>query len=202
MNELPDRPAGKIVRAAQVEAWTDGFALLERARRQADEADAEARGAYEQARRTGYAEGRREGRIEAGKILTAATGDIQQYFDSLADTVAELSLDIVNRVLGEFDDRELVARCVHNALADLRNEISVVVRVAPYCVAAVENAIATLSEAVRARVRQVEADESLEATQCLLVSPLAVVDIGLDAQLDSLRQALVAGDAGPEARST
>ncbi|MGM8851987.1 type III secretion system stator protein SctL [Salinicola halophyticus] len=193
MNSLPPRPGKVILRAAEAEAWVDGYAFLDQARQRADNQAA----GFQQARNTGYTEGfeagRRDGEAQAAKLLATTQADIKHYLESLEPALAELSLNLVRRLLGEFDDADLIARCVRQALSEWRHEHRLRIRVAP----ALESRVAALlAEHPPVTVDfQVEADAQLEPGQCLLVSSVAVMDIGVDSQLDVLRQALLDGKA-------
>ncbi|SDL86101.1 type III secretion protein L [Modicisalibacter muralis] len=190
MNEMPTRPGKVILRGEEAAAWVDGYAFLERARQRAGEQDAETRRAVAAARAEGFEAGRREGEAQAAELLTRTTDRVERYLGGLDQSLAELSLQIVRRVLGEFDDAELISRCVHQALREYRHDMAVTVRVAPERVARVE-ALLAADESERSLCR-VEGDAQLGAGQCLLVSPVAVVDVGLDSQLNVLRRALAA----------
>lgn len=193
MNSLPPRPGKVILRAEEAEAWIDGYAFLDQARQRADDQAAES----QQARNAGYAEGfdagRRDGEAQAARLLATTQSDVKRYLESLEPALAELSLDLVRRLLGEFDAADLLARCVRQALSEWRHEHRLRIRVAP----ALESRVAAL---LRERPPatddyQVEADAQLSPGQCLLVSPIAVMDIGIDSQLEVLRRALLEGQA-------
>ncbi|WP_110707048.1 FliH/SctL family protein [Salinicola sp. CR57] len=189
MNSLPPRPGKVILRAEEAEAWIDGYAFLERARRQAADQDRALRDARDEAHAEGFEAGRRAGEIQAARLLATTRDDVARYLERLEPALAELALDLVRRLLGEFDEAELVARCVRQALREWRQEHRIRIRVAP----SLEARVATLLSADPAVTQdyEVEADPQLGLEQCLLVTPVAVMDIGVDSQLDVLRQALL-----------
>ena len=191
MNEMPARPGKLILRGEEAAAWVDGYAFLERARQRAGEQDGETRSAVAAARAEGLETGRREGETQAAELLARTTRRVERYLGDLDQSLAELSLQIVRRVLGEFDDAELISRCVRQALREYRHDMAVTVRVAPGQTARVEALLAATDDGERP-VCRVEGDAQLSASQCLLVSPVAVVDVGLDSQLNVLRRALAA----------
>ncbi|MFC3282199.1 type III secretion system stator protein SctL [Litchfieldella rifensis] len=189
MNELPTRPGKTILRAKEAEAWLDGYAFLERVRQHADEVETEARRTAAKAYAEGFEEGRREGEAQATELLTRTTRRVERYLSGLDQSMADLCLQMVRRILGEFDDTELISRCVRQALREYRHDMAVTVRVAPERMSEVESLLAAGEESGQPPCR-VESDTQLKADQCLLVSPVAVVDVGLDAQLNALRRAL------------
>ncbi|MDQ7729753.1 type III secretion system stator protein SctL [Halomonas sp. SpR8] len=193
MNELPPYPGKTILKAAEAAAWIDGYAFLEQVRRQADGIADEARRTSEKAYLEGFEEGRQAGETQAAELLTRTTQHVKTYLAGLDQSMADLCLQMVRRILGEFDDAELIGYCVRQALDEYRHDMAVTVRVAPDMVAQVE---AILAERDGSLDCHVEGDAQLDARQCLLVSPVAVVDVGVDAQLKVLREALFDHDAG------
>ncbi|MAM59300.1 MAG: HrpE/YscL family type III secretion apparatus protein [Salinicola sp.] len=189
MNSLPPRPGKVILRAEEAEAWIDGYAFLDRARRQAADQERALGEARDAAYAEGFEAGRRAGETQAARLLATTRDDVDRYLARLEPALAELALDLVRRLLGEFDEAELVARCVRQALREWRQAHRIRIRVAPSLEAPVA---ALLSEEPPATGDyEVEADAQLGPGQCLLVSPVAVMDIGVDSQLDVLRQALL-----------
>lgn len=196
MSGLPDRPPGKIVRREQVEAWNDGFAFLKAARERANGLEAEVEHDREQARTRGYDEGLASGRRKAAREFGQLRRQADHYFDTLSEPLAKLSLDIVQRLLRTFDDHELIQRFVAEAIAELRDATRIVIRVAPCHRIELEDWVRSLPETESRRISHVEPDHALGVRQCLLVSPVAVIDIGIDSQFDRLSSALLNMDHG------
>lgn len=192
MHELPARPGKVILRSAEAEAWIDGYAFLERAQARAKEMEARTRHTAAAAYADGFEEGRRDGEARAAELLASTTRRVERYLAGLDRSLGELCLQLVRRILGEFDDAELISRSARQALREFRHDMRVSVRVAPERVAEVEALLAAGGGPPGAPAYRVEGDAQLGAGQCLLVSPVAVVDAGLDAQLSALRQALLA----------
>lgn len=188
MNSLPPRPGKIILRAEEAKAWIDGYAFLEQARQRAEDQEADIRRAHEAGHAEGFEAGRRDGEARAAELLAATQGDVKRYLDGLEPALADLALSLVRRILGEFDAAELVGRCVRQALDEWRHEHRIRIRVAPSMEARVTEFLADDPPATADY--QVESDARLEPTQCLLVSPVAVMDIGLESQLEALRRAL------------
>lgn len=196
MKSLPPRPGKVILRAEEAAAWIDGYAFLERARQQQTEQAEALRQARDDAYQAGFEAGRRDGEAEAARLLATTQRDVDRYLAGLEPALAELSLDLVRRLLGdEFDEADLLARCVRQALREWHHEHRLRIRVAP----ALESRLADLlaERPPATGDYQVEADAQLSSGQCLLVSPVAVMDIGVDSQLAVLRQALLGGKASP-----
>src|SRR5215471_1276694 len=67
LDELPAGPSSRIVRAAQVEVWQDGYRLLAAVREAAGKLEENARDTYAAAYAKGFREGRSAGAIEASR---------------------------------------------------------------------------------------------------------------------------------------
>ncbi|WP_353980367.1 HrpE/YscL family type III secretion apparatus protein [Salinicola endophyticus] len=190
MNTLPRRPGKVILRAAEAQAWRDGFAFLERAREQADAQASATAAAREAGYAEGFAAGRGDGERQAAALLDTTQADVARYLDELEPALAQLCLDLVQRILDEYDDAERIASSVRRALGEWHQSHRLRIRVAPSLERQVSERLAARPPA--GVDYQVEADPQLGPTQCLLVSPVAVMDIGVEAQLDALASALQA----------
>ncbi len=190
MNDLPSSPTAKILRQGQAEPWLEGFAFLEAAKAEAERQRAEMRQTVEKGRREGYEAGRLAGERQAAALLLKTTADVNAYMAGLDRQIAELSLAIVEKLLGGFDQAELVARLAQQALQSFQHERDVTITVAP-----------AIAERVAELVRQrhtnqslkitVLADPRLDGSKCVLANAIAVVDAGLDTQLSVIRDALI-----------
>lgn len=188
MNMLPRRPGNVILRAEQAKAWTDGFAFLDQARQRATDQEEEIR----QAREVGYAEGlaagRQQGERDAAELLIKTHADVDHYLAALEPKLGGLVLNLMQRLLGEFDDAERIAMSVRQALGEWRQAQRPCIRVAPELVDRVTEHLAQHSQA--ATDLSVEADPGLGPSQCLLVSPTAVMNLGIETQLETIAEAL------------
>ncbi|MET4691475.1 FliH/SctL family protein [Sinorhizobium fredii] len=190
MNEIPSSPTSKILRQAEAEHWLEGFAFLEAAKARADRQLAELQDLVEESRKQGYEAGRVEGERQAAALLLRTTAGVNAYMAGLDRQIAELSLAVIEKLLGRFDQAELVAGLAQQALQSFRHERDVTITVAPALAERVaelvqrENSNETLKIAVLA-------DPRLDGSKCVLANAVAVVDAGLDTQLSVIRDALL-----------
>lgn len=174
---LPKAPGVKIIRKADEAAWRDGYRLL-----------AEAKQIYESERARGYTEGRDAGVAEATRLVVETAAKVEQYMSSLDEQVAHLAMDIVRRVLGEFNQTELVARAAANALADFKREKALKITVHPN---AEQHVLQVLSMGGEREVTiQVETDPAVDEKTCLIASEFSVVEATVETQLAAISKAL------------
>ena len=171
-----------VVRAADVPVLRDADRLLAAAatlRKDARRASEDAAG---EARDRGYEDGRREGLAAAAgeirdELLRLAAADDERADRQRAD-LARLGLEVVRRIAGEIGSAETVAALADRAAAAVAPDAQLTVRVPPA-------ALAATRERLGARA-QVEPDETLGGTDCVLGTPLGEVRAGLDTQLTQL----------------
>jgi type III secretion protein L len=181
LDELPAGPGSRIVRAAQVDAWQDGYRFLAAAREAAGKVEENARNAYAAAYAKGFTEGRSAGAIEASRLVRDTTLAVDRYLAKLESEIGALALGVVRRVLGELDIADVVARAAAQALAEFRQAKFVKVTVHPATVDRVSTALAALTQ--EGGTVTVESDPALDQGACIVTSDFAVVEASIEAQL-------------------
>ncbi|WP_434681725.1 HrpE/YscL family type III secretion apparatus protein [Pseudomonas sp. R1-18] len=189
MDDLPTRPASRILRAADAERWIDGYAFIEAAREQARRVREESAEWLQQARDEGFERARQEGAEQVALLLAQTSARVDEYLGGLEASLAELALGIARQVMGELDERERLLRCTAQALSAFRQDQALSLFVPHAEVEGLRRRIADGPLALRSL--NVEGDEQLERGQARLVSPAGSVELGLEAQLDNLRRALL-----------
>ena len=143
---------GSVLNARDVKAWQDAFEFLNHAEKQIAEEKTQAEEAasrlYEAERARGY----EDGKAEATRLITETTLKVDRYLQSIEPQVAKLAMSVVNRVLGNFDTRDLVAAAAAHAIADLRREKGLTVTVHPDVVDSVSKEFARLGLSGRMEV--------------------------------------------------
>lgn len=185
--DLPKAPTRRIVRGQEQAAWADGFRFLD-----------EAKVAFENERQRGYAEGRDAGTQEASRLVAETALKVDRYVAGLDKQIAGLALDIVRRILGDFDQTELVARAAATALADFRRDKALKVSVHPSAVAHVRAYLASRPQRSGLTVT-VEGDGGLGPTDCIVASDAAIVNASIDVQLEAMMRVLGLADEMPPA---
>jgi len=180
---------GSVLNARDVKAWQDAFEFLSHAEKQIAEQKTEAEETasrlYEAERARGY----EDGKAEATRLITETTLKVDRYLQSIEPQVAKLAMSVVNRVLGNFDTRDLVAAAAAHAITDLRREKGLTVSVHPDVVDSVSREFARLGLSGRIEVT-IEGNPALDRTACIIASDLAVVDASVQTQLSAIAAAI------------
>jgi type III secretion protein L len=180
---------GSVLNARDVKAWQDAFEFLNHAEKQIAEektqAEETASRLYEAERTRGY----EDGKAEATRLITETTLKVDRYLQSIEPQVAKLAMSVIDRVLGNFDTRDLVAAAAAHAIVDLRREKGLTVSVHPDVVDSVSKEFARLGLSGRIEVT-IEGNPALDRTACIIASDLAVVDASVKTQLAAIAAAI------------
>ena len=183
-------PGTRIVRAADVAAWEQAEGLLAAARAQADAILAGAEEALAAERARGYAEGLAEARMEQVEKMLDTVGRTVDYFAAVEGDMVALVMGAVRKIIDGYGDHERVLLVVRNALAVVRNQKQMTLRLPPAQV-----------DAVRARVNELlaaypgvgyldmVADARLKGDACILESEIGLVEASIDGQIAALQGA-------------
>ena len=190
---VPKRPFARILRAAEVRAWQDGYAFLDEARRDAQQLRDAARRAYAVEYAQGYEDGKAQGDADATRLVSETAVKVDRYLGGLEAEVISLALDVVRRMLGEFDVSMLVAKAARQAVAEIRRAKYLKVRVHPGSVDRVRDQLdAVFRESDLGMTVEIDADDALAAGACIVSTDFAVVDASVDAQLNAIAAAISA----------
>jgi type III secretion protein L len=196
-SDLPHAPGVRILRARDAKVWSDAYRFLMEANAEADRIRESARAIVATESTRGYQEGRARGADDAAKLVSETVGKVDRYLSSLEQDAADLALRIVRRVLGEFDDAELVARATAHVLSDFRREKWLKIMVHPDVVDHVRKRLAPLTDGGPTLV--IETDPNLDRASCVVASEFVVVDASTAVQLEAIAAALTAPPARPAA---
>lgn len=188
-NQLPSRPALRVIRAAQAEQWVDGYAFLQAAKDEAEAIRKDSAAWLDQARAEGFESARQQGAEQISVLLAETSQQVDGWLAGLEASLADLALNIVREVLDEMDDAERVVRCTRKALSAFRQDQALTLFVPRQEVEAVRRRIKAEQDSLPSIA--VESDDQLAAGQARLSSPVGSVELGLEAQLQNLRRALL-----------
>ncbi|RWQ06769.1 type III secretion system stator protein SctL [Mesorhizobium sp.] len=188
---VPRRPVARILRAAEARAWQDGHAFLDEARRDAQQLRDAARRAYAAEYAQGYEDGKARGDADAARLVSETAVKVDRYLGGLEAEIITLALDVVRRVLGEFDASMLVAKAAAQAVTEIRRAKYLKVRLHPASVNRVRDELnAVLRESELGMTIEIDADDTLATDACILSTDIAVIDASIEAQLNAIAAAI------------
>jgi type III secretion protein L len=170
--------------------WQNATALIEAAQAHAEETRVSARDAYEQERQRGYEDGMTAARLEAAEQMLSNVGNTINYFEKVEDRMTELVLQSMRHIVGGFDDRQRVVTVVRGALAAVRHQKQVILRVAPDRVEMLKAATDELLAAYPGiGYLDLVADSRLKGDACIVETDIGTVEASLDGQIAALGRA-------------
>ena len=189
------RVSGQVLKSDEYEKLREARELLDTAQEEADAVLERASAAYEAEKRRGYQDGQLEAKAVLAKMQAEQVGRARSWVDGMERQLGALVARAVERIIGEMDDAELLAKVVRRALEDFQGLPDLRLRVAPEQVEPLQRALEERVRRNAAAPLRIEPDPALGPEECVLESALGVVDLSLPRQLDVLRQALTDDDA-------
>jgi type III secretion protein L len=189
----------KVIKARDYWAFKEAQDAVAEAMRKHDEIVGAARTAYESERRRGYQEGLEAAKLEQSSNMMQLVGRSVDYFTKVEARMVELVFEAVRSVVHRFDDREHIVTVVRNALAAVRTQRHLTVRVHPDQAESVRAKVGELQAAYPAiECIDVAADARLAHDACAVESEIGVVEASVSGQLQALRDTFgkVFGHAG------
>ena len=192
-NHVLPAPGVRVLRAADYASLVEANRLLAMAEQRAAAMAADAEKAYEERRRQGYEDGLMEGRMEQSEKMLETAMQAVEYIEGVEGKLVDVVTSAVRKIIGELDDRECTVRVVRNALAAVRSQQRVLIRVSPDDKDSVRQALAAMisSSPGAATFLDVTADPRMKPGDCILECELGVVDASLETQLKAIEHALL-----------
>lgn len=170
--------------------WAQAQSLLDRTRAQAEAIVAGAQAAFEAECERGYAEGRASALLDQAEKMIDTVGRTVDYFAGVENAMVELVMQAVRKVVDGFDDREKVMAVVRNALAVVRNQKQMTLRLHPDEVETVRECVNDLLAAYPGvGYLDIIADGRVARGACILESEIGMVEASLEGQIEALRKA-------------
>lgn len=202
MDEVIDGERQKL----SEEAAKAGMEVINEARAQADEIIAEANFAAKdiknQAYDAGFAQGLEEGKTQGAVLLeekrAALVRDYDKRFKMLEEQEKELEPRFASIIAGLVEKltgiicenkKDVIVHLIDQALRNLEKTSKIILRVSREDITAVSSKRGELMKDIKEGTEfEIVEDVGLVHNQCIIETDNKIVDCGLDAQLDSLRE--------------
>lgn len=186
-------PGTKIIKAEQLEVIYNAQSIIDKSKEVASEITKKAEETY----KLRYAEGFKAG-VEEGK--GEYSFKIMDMLMSQVDSLAKLELDLANvvidavkKIINDIPEDELVVKIVRQGINTVRGQKRVVVRISPMDEKAVKEDLKLMlvsSDGTSGYV-EIQVDSNLHRGDCILETPLGIVNSSLDNQLKILQKAVI-----------
>jgi type III secretion protein L len=185
----PD-PSARVIPAADYAVWQEANAVVEAAEADAAAIRATVQEAHEQQRQRGYQEGLEAARLEAAEQMIANVGSTIDYYEKVEGRMTELVLQAMRRIVADYDDKQRVTTVVRGALAAVRNQKQVTLRVAPDKVDLLKQSTDELL-AIYPGIGYVDivSDGRLNGDACIVETEIGIVEASMEGQIAALGRA-------------
>lgn len=189
--EFRPSPGQRVIKAGDYLAYAEAQAIIAAARQQAEALRLEAERDYQAEKRRGYQDGHEEGKLETAEQIMDVLGATVEFYAGIEQRTGQIVLQMVRKILGEFDDETLTYRIARHALTAVRSQKQVTLRVAPGQVEALKARLdALLNGFPGIHFADVVGDRRLGAGDCILETEIGVVDASVDVQIKALERSL------------
>jgi hypothetical protein len=191
----PDRPAlaagVRRLRADQYQNLKEAWRVLDQAQHDAAEIVGRADSVREQAVADGLQQGRATASEELIQAVADMRGQLRRWVLETEPRLVDLVARCVREVVTETDSMQLVRGSVGRALSEMVTAPDVRIQVHESHVPALREQLAQLIQDYDLRgVLRVEASNTLKPGDCVVESPLGVIDLRVDSQLRFVEQTL------------
>lgn len=195
-------PGARVLKAGEHRLLLDARRVLDEATHQAERIVDEARAAHAAERERGFREGSEAARLEHAERMIENVGRAIDYFARVEKDAIDLVMGAVRKIIHDFTDAERVAIVVRGALAAVRNQKQITLRLHPDDAATARqrlNDILTGFPAIG--FVDIVADGRLAPAACILETDIGLVETSLEGQLRALQRAFqnVLGERGESA---
>lgn len=147
--------------------------IIERAEQEAELLRVAAREIYNGEKARGLSEGQLEAQQQAAARLLSEHAMLDEMLGALEGELADLVLDVMGKLIQDYDRSELATECVRSALATMRSEKRVQLHLPP-----------ALQESVRAGMKDMLADyPEIELIDIISDTALSPPDLRLESSL-------------------
>lgn len=179
--------------AAKQEASAQAARIVEAANVKLQQAHADGEALREQKRIEGQQQGREEARAEVAETISKLNASMQAWIAEVEPTLIQLVTRCVKEVVETTDRSAVIQESVDRGLAELSSANEIKIKIAPSQAETIRPMLAEIAErhGLRATVR-LEPDAMLKEGDCIVESPMGVVDLRIDTQLRLIKNALEA----------
>jgi len=181
-------PGQKILKSADYQQLVDYDSLLSQLAKRDKERQVEANRALSKSIEHGKAEGMEKANQELTEQLLTYTLKMHQSLSEVEQSLVEVVIEAVQKIVREFDDETLVKNTVRSGLELVRSGKKLTVRVHPQMQEVVSEQLVDLQKSI-SHV-EILSDEVLKLDECILESDVGIVNASVELQVEALVSAL------------
>jgi len=192
---LPPFHSGSVLKSADAANLVSSAAVLAGARKFEEETKARLAVEVEEQRKAGYAQGLREGLLEARAHNLKTVAETNKAMGGLHARICETAVACLRTILSEMPPAERIARAATAAMETVNLQQTVVLCVHPSQLREAGPVSQSLSQLMSGGARvECRGREDVEPGDCLLETPLGIIRCSLRDQLAAVEKALLASE--------
>lgn len=182
----------RLVKAADVQTVCDAQAVIAAAEAEAARLVEDAKAAFEEERRKGYAKGLEDVQAEATRRKLELADESVAFMASAEEKMGDIVMKALRKCVDEIGDRELVVQIVRKVMkAVVRNQRQITLRVAPDMVETVRSRMnGILADFPLMDEVDVQEDARLKGTACAVETAAGIADASIDTQLAAVEESI------------
>jgi type III secretion protein L len=193
---LPAFTTGSLIKASDALNLAESERILEVAKKiEADSREASLREAEEQ-RKAGYAQGLREGLLEARVHNLQTLADTSRMLEGVHSRICSTVVACLRTILKEMPPAERIAQSAAVAMETVNLQQTIVLCVNPAEVQTAAPIATKLSQLMSSGARvECRGREDVQSGDCVLETPMGIIRCSLEDQLAAVEKALRASEA-------
>ena len=182
----------RLVKAAEVATVRSAEEIISTAEAEAARIREEAKAAFEEEKKKGYAKGLADGKLEISMQKLDLLDSSVSFMESVEDKMADVVLKALRSCVVEIGDKEMVIQIVRKTMnAVIRTQRQVTLKVAPEMVEVVRARVAELKAAYTTiETLDVVEDPRLKGTACLLETEAGVAEASAETQIAAIEKSI------------
>ena len=182
----------RLVKAADVATVRSAEEIISTAEAEAARIREEAKAAFEEEKKKGYAKGLADGKLEISMQKLDMLDSSVAFMESVEDKMADVVLKALRSCVVEIGDKEMVIQIVRKTMnAVIRTQRQVTLKVAPEMVEVVRARVAELKAAYSTiETLDVVEDPRLKGTACVLETEAGVAEASADTQIAAIEKSI------------
>lgn len=182
----------RLVKATDMAVAKSAAEIISTAEEDAAKIREDAKTAYEEEKKRGYADGLQEGKLEISMRLLDMLDQSVEFMESVERKMADVVMKALKSCVEEIGDEEMVVNIVRKTMkAVIRTQRHVTLKVAPEMVPVVKERVAALRiDFPTVESFDVVEDVRLSGPACILETEAGVADASVETQLAAIERSL------------
>lgn len=182
----------RLVKATDMAVAKSAAEIISTAEENAAKIREDAKTAYEEEKKRGYADGLQEGKLEISMRLLDMLDQSVEFMESVERKMADVVMKALKSCVEEIGDEEMVVNIVRKTMkAVIRTQRHVTLKVAPEMVPVVKERVAALRiDFPTVESFDVVEDVRLSGPACILETEAGVADASVETQLAAIERSL------------